>query len=194
MITDTDRRILNFVDDNGCITIHQAEKMFYTGRAYAYDMARKRLNYLVSIDWLKTYRDKATNQKVYFTDKKYNYHRILALDYYAKLVELGVEMAFFKTEFEWLGGKVRSDAFSGFIFNNKPYFNFVEVITSNNALNLEKYEKVYESGEAHKICGGKFPPVVLIDNVNHKKEFDLPHVKVLTIHYDIKDIAKVFQD
>jgi hypothetical protein len=191
VITDRDREMLNFVDNYGCITIHQAELMFYKNTNFGYDLARKRLNYLVNIDWLKSYRDKASNLKVFYNDKKYTYHRILALDYYANLVSLGAEMSFFKTEFEWVNGKIRSDAFVGFIFNNKPYWQFVEVITSHNDLNLEKYETLYDTGEVQKLCLGKFPPVILIDNVNRKKDIELQKTKIIKLDFKLNDVAKV---
>lgn len=46
MITERDKEILRWVEENKSMTIDQCSKIFYNGNTYAYDQARKRLRFL----------------------------------------------------------------------------------------------------------------------------------------------------
>jgi hypothetical protein len=194
VLTERDRNIYNHIERYNFASIEQIQKIFFKEQKYSYDIARRRLNKLVSNDYLKCSRNFITNQNVYYTDTQYkrvSLHSMLLMNYYAELINCNAEIQEFEKEKEWLDGKIRSDGYCVYDFNGYRFYNLVEVNASNNKLNLEKYESLYSTGELQKAYG-VFPTIVLIDDVSHKKEPSLERIEVIHLDFKLNDFAKIF--
>lgn len=202
-ITDTDQKVLNFVEKFGSITISQAQKMFYNTQKYGYDIARRRMRKLVLNNKLKVSRDLSGNENVYYMEKKLSYHDLLALDYHAELINRGAKVLFFKPRQYWMNNTCISDAYCCYTLGNKVFFNIVEVVRTHG-VDKEKYLALYKSGEPQKInslvykqIGGgeidEFPRLVLIDNVTHsKKLFIHENIKIHQLDFSLSGFSELF--
>lgn len=202
-ITDTDQKVLNFVEKYGSITISQAQKMFYNTQKYGYDIARRRMRKLVDNGKLRVSRDLTGNENVYYMDKKLSYHDLLVLDYYAELVNHNAKVVYFKRCKEWMGGKCISDAYACYLLNNKIFFNIVEVVQTHG-IDQSKYVDLYKSNEPQKFnsmiyekLGGKhidkFPKLIVIDNVNHYRGIKInDNIEVIQLDFNLKNFSSVF--
>lgn len=207
-ITDTDNKVLQFVEEFGAITINETRNIFYNTQIKGYEIARRRLGKLVSYKKLNVYRDMDLNLNIYTMGKKMTQHGILALDYYSELVRLGANIVYFKQEQPWLidlstkKAKYNSDAYCCYYFEGKVYFDIVEVVKTKN-VETQKYIDIYNSKEAHilndeiyKQLGGKprnlFPRLVIIDNVKHKNDLCInDNVKIIQLDFRLKNISKL---
>lgn len=202
-ITDTDQKVLNFVEQYGSITISQAQKMFYNTQKYGYDIARRRMKKLVTHNKLRVARDVQGNENVYYTEKKLSYHDLLALDYYAELVYNGAKIVYFKQRQPWMNNKCISDAYCCYVLGNKVFFNIVEVVRTHG-VDKAKYLELYNLGEPQKFnsiiyekLGGEpineFPRLIVIDNVMHNKDlFIHENIKVHQLDFHLRDFSKIF--
>lgn len=194
MLTDRDRAIYYHIEKYKFASIEQIQKAFFKEQKYSYDIARRRLNKLVSNDYLKCSRNFITNQNIYYIDNQYrkvSLHSILLMDYYVELLHCNAEIVHFEKEKEWLDGKIRSDGFCIYDFNGYRFYNLIEVNASHNKLNLEKYESLFNSGELQKAYG-VFPTIILIDDIKHKSEPTLQSMEVIHLDFNLSDFAKIF--
>lgn len=202
-LTDTDQKVLKFVEQFGSITISQAQKMYYNTQKYGYDIARRRMRKLVENNKLKVSRDTAGNENVYYMDKKLTYHDLLVLDYYAELIHNGARIVYFKQKQPWMNNKCISDAYCCYVIGNKVLFNIVEVVRTHG-VDKDKYLELFKSGEPQKFnsliyekLGGQpiteFPRLVVIDNVTHTRELFINEaVKTHQLDFYLSDFAKIF--
>lgn len=189
LITERDRRILGHFEKYKFATIDQVRKIFFRHEMNGYNLARRRLAELVKAGYIKFEHNPAINGLVYLLNergvKMPTLHRIILLNVLANLYYYGFDVREFTLEKSWLDGKIRSDAFT--VFNlvtpdglKIRYRYFVEVNITHNPPNLEKYEKLYETGEVQKtIPGERFPRVMLITDAN--PTIELPHVKAVIL-------------
>lgn len=194
MLTDRDRAIYNHIEQYKFASIEQIQKIFFKEQKYSYDIARRRLNKLVSNDYLKCSRNFITNQNIYYLDtqyKKVSLHSIILMDFYAELCNSNAKILNFEKEKEWLDGKIRSDGFCIYEFNGYRFYNLIEVNASHNKLNLEKYESLYNTGELQESCG-VFPTIILIDDMTHKEEPTLKNIEVLHLDFYLNNFPKIF--
>lgn len=198
MITDKDTKIVRHVEKYGFITIKQAEDLCYNNLAYGYSYARQRFKQLIDLDYLKVYRSPIVNRNIYYIDDEFKNpkpHKILVMDYYCKLIGHGVNMEYFKKEFEWCNGEVRSDAFAIYTLGDTRFYNVLEVNTSNNILNLEKYIKIIDDF-SNKYNESVLPTIILIDKIERNIDNINNKFKVIPItysfNYQLKNFAKIF--
>lgn len=202
-LTDTDHKVLRFVEEYGSITISQCQKIFYNVQNRGYEIARRRLSKLVQYKKLSVYKDMYLNMNVYTMGKKMSTHNVLALDYYAELSKLGVEFVYFKQDQQWLNNKYFSDIFCCYYFENKVYFDVMEFVRTKN-VEPQKYIDIYDSGEAHELSnqiykeiGGnetlnQFPRLIVVDEVKHKNPLYInDNVKVIQLDFKFKNISKL---
>ena len=202
-ITDTDQQVLRFIEQYGSMTIRQAQKMFYNTQKYGYDIARRRMKKLVNYGKIKVARDACGNENVYYMDKKLSYHDLLVLDFYTELVYNGAKIVYFKQCQSWLDRKVISDAYCCYILSNRVFFNIVEVVQTHG-VDVEKYDKLYKSGEPqkfnsmiyNKLGGGdinEFPRLVIIDNIKHKEKLNTNNnIKVSQLDFNLSNFSEIF--
>jgi hypothetical protein len=198
MITEKDKDLLRHVQDYGFITIDQAHKMLYPKMNKGYEYARQRIQRLCNVEKrLKAIHDTATKTKIFLgidsKTSKVSMHRIYTMNLYCCLVGIGAEIERFELEKEWNGGKVRSDAFCVFLItdgNNKIRFRvLVETNTSNNKLNLSKYDNI--PNEISKECNNNLPRIALIDDRGHI-DYDTKIYQVIKLDYKISNLQNLF--
>lgn len=85
MITGRDKNILDFIEQNGIITIKQCSNLFYKDSKYGYDLARKRLKILEEkLDLFKAHRFFFCNEIIYvkkdFNLKKINHDYLFRIN------------------------------------------------------------------------------------------------------------------
>ena len=145
-----------------------------------------------------------TTQNIYYTDKKLSYHDLLSLDYYCILIQMGVNIIYFKQEPQWMNNQYFSDAYCCYAINNKVYFDIVEVVDTHR-YDKEKYIDIYNSGEIqnynnmiYKQIGGQnninqFPRVILIDDIQHSDEYLYINddIKVYQLDYKMSNIISI---
>jgi hypothetical protein len=195
MITERDRLIYNHIDRYNFATVEQIQKIFFREQKYGYDVARRRLNLLVKNEYLKATRNYATNQNIYYIDgayKKISLHSVLLMNYYAELAHNGAEILTFDKEREFSGGKVRTDAFCIFIFNGYKYYQVIEVNSSHNKLNINKYEDKEIKTELLSLCNDVLPNIVLIDDSIKNSTLEVKDMEVIQLDFNLDAFPKVF--
>jgi hypothetical protein len=199
-ITSRDREIVNWVSIHKSITIDQCRKIFMPGCSSGYKIAQRRLNKLVENGYLKMSKTD-TNENVYYTDKKLSYHDLLINSFYASLINCGAKNIVFAHPQKWLNGKVISDAFLSYDYGQYTFYNILEVCVTHKKINIEGYEELYNSGEAHQLCGNTFPRIIVMDDVEH---FNLNNyhsdlltkneVQIIQVDYSLNNLPLIFMD
>jgi hypothetical protein len=199
MLTERDRLIVAHVERFGFITLSQATELVFNKQKYGYDVCRKRMQKLITSEYLKSILNQDTNEKIFFdaskSIKRMSLHRMVLMNYYVKLIAAGVDLKIFDIEKQWQDGKYRTDAFCVFDFQDFTFCQLIEVHCSptTSYLNLIRYEKLFETGEVQKICKGYFPTIISIDDVNHKKELNLKHeIKVIRLNFELEGFGRIF--
>lgn len=199
MITKRDKAILNYMCEYKYATIKQLEKIFFKEQQYSYNIARRRMERLVQAGYVKTHKLDTNGKIVYIlndSEEKINppsLHRLLVLDVLAELHYLGMDVQEFCVEKSWMDGQVRSDAFIVVDILDRRYRFFVEVHISNNKHNLDKYSKLYETGEVQGyISSNKYPRVLLITDRSYKNLDCIENVDVVRVDTDLDGLVKAF--
>ena len=200
LITDRDQKILRYMEEYKYATIDQLQKIFCSWQDSSYNIIRRRMTEIHKADYIKVDKDKYTNKLVYiWNDKKIkppSRHRLILLDVLAKLHSTGAEVQEFDVEKEWMDGKVRSDGFT--IFTAKPNDSkpirihyFIEVHLSNSPLNIEKYDRLYESGEVQKFLNRNVFPRVLLITDRNVKNLDMQYSSVTRLNTKLEPFLSV---
>lgn len=202
--TEEDHAILRHVEEYHSITIDQCTKMFYSYQKYGNQMAGRHLSKLVKYGKLKMTKDKETSQNVYYVTRALRTHDLMIMDVYASLIESGAQIVYFNTPQSWQTTKeLISDAFVFFYLENKPYFRIIE-IARFKGIEIEKYHKLYDSGEVQVICnelylhaGGTtinvFPKLIVVDEIQHRPGYyDDEKIKIEQLDFRLTNFVKVF--
>lgn len=193
-ITSRDRDIIDFVGRYRSITIDQCKKVFMPGCTSGYKIAQRRLNKLVESGYLKVGKTD-TNENVYYTEKKLSYHDLLVNSFYAALMQCGAKNTVFSRTQKWLEGKLISDGFFSYDYGQYTFYNILEVCLSRKKLSMDLYEKLYKSGEAHELCKGIFPRLIIMDDAYHREDiYKSSLFPVIQVHYDLSNIPLIFMD
>jgi replication initiation and membrane attachment protein DnaB len=159
-----DKQILRFLEENKAITIFQAYRIFFNEAKYGYDRARVRLKQLEKFGLIRSYKNKLTDQKVYYNGEKISSHDLYINEFYSLLVYNGCTNIDIKRQPRYLKDLIRPDAFIKFEYKDNIYFVLLEVdfthVTSLSKFHL--YEKLYKSNELQKQCFGTFPMITVI--------------------------------
>jgi hypothetical protein len=149
----------------------------------------------------------ATNRNVYIFKKDKiktpSQHRLLILDVLAELKYMGVDVEHFEVEKHWIDDKdkkgVYSDAFAIFTMKGRRYHYFIEVQLSNSGHNLEKYDKLFETGIVQKFYSEngydkEFYPkrVLLVSDREYAKDILLKHCQVIQLNTKLENFYNVF--
>lgn len=195
MITDRDMSMATHIERFSFATIEQISKIFFKEQQYRYNLARRRLIRLKEAGYIKIFRDIATNRNIYvWNDAKSkipSLQRLKILDIYAEMLYNGFNIEHFEVEKFWCDGKIRSDVFTIFVVKNRRYHFFIEVQLSNHHHNLEKYDKLYETGEVQKYLQKDFfPRVLLVSNTNYSN-IELKHTSVVQLNTNLDLFATI---
>jgi hypothetical protein len=138
--------------------------MFFNEAKFGYDRARVRLKQLEDYGLLRSYKNKLTDEKVYYTDDKVSSHDLFVNEFYSLLVFNGCTNIVVKRQPRFLKDLIRPDGLFKFEYKNNLYFIVLEVdfthVTSTSKFQL--YERLYKSEELQKICMGVFPLITVI--------------------------------
>ena len=160
MLTERDRKVLNFIEKYKSISINQASNIFFNT---SYEGARRRLKQLEEMKYIKSYILKDTKEKAYYMNKKLSKHDLLVNDFIGEIKKRGGDIIQFITQPTYLNKKIRPDAFIIFSLKEMVYFILLEVdlhhYTSN--IKMKVYEELYKSGELEKECYGTFPIILI---------------------------------
>lgn len=198
MLTDNDKQIARYIENVGVCTAKQIAKIFYKDKSQGQAIARRRLKRLEECSYIKiTKLSFLNNTNAYiFNSKEYqnlrpSLHRILLLDYYAELLYHDVDIKYFKREQNWLKGKIKSDGFFIFEFNDKHYIQIVEVASTNFGHNtIKKYDDLYKSNELQELFG-EFPQIILIDSGDHFQDIE-SNIKFIHLNHKLDNFLKIF--
>ena len=192
MITDRDKNIIRHMEQYKFATLEQLEKIFFRQQKNSYNIARRRMQEIKRAGYVKVERDIQNNRLVYMLNdpkvKMPEQHRLIILDILAQLHVLGMDVHQFEVEKWWPQSKVKSDALAVFALDNgtvkNRYHYFIEAHPSHNPYNLEKYDRLYESGEVQEYLGRNVFPRVLLLADRNPKDIELRHAKVVTANLD----------
>jgi len=171
-----DKQILKFLEENKAVTIFQAYRMWFNEAKFGYDRARVRLKQLEDYGLLRSYKNKLTDEKVYYTDDKVSSHDLFVNEFYSLLVLNGCSNIQVKRQPRFMKDLIRPDALFKFEYESNLYFILLEIdfthITSISKFQL--YERLYKTEELQKVCLGVFPliAVISIDESPLKYESD----------------------
>lgn len=184
MLTLRDFDLVKFAMDNGCITVKQACKIFFSHAKQGELIARRRLKKLADSKELLVLEDWKTNQKIYYLKKKPSMHTLKCIDFYSELIFQGAEVLQFKRELKLC--KCTTDAFIAFKIGGKGKMILLEVDLYNRT-NPMKYKALYDSQEFQKKYG--IFPLITIVSKNKNDKVNTPY-KVKYIDLSLKDIKE----
>lgn len=196
-LTQNDKNILKFIENYGGITIRQCALGFYNKKSqksnWSYDYARKRLSKLKSSGLLDCYKDKTTSEYIYhFKDNKkiITPHTKYLLDFYVNLLHYGINILYFKPNFEYKCRKMHSDGFFKIQYNGDIYIIAVE-IDFTHFTNIEKYRFLYDSNELQEQYG-TFPLIFIMGDKERKFDFDhTVNEYIIFIDYDMSNFKDI---
>jgi hypothetical protein len=196
MITDRDNTIIkNWFEPYHYATIEQLEKVFFKEQQYSYNICRKRLYEMRKAEFINVYKDIALNKNIYtYNNKKIKpptYHMLKLLDVLAEMIYLGFNIEYFDHDVSWMNNTVLSDGFIIFTVNNRRYHFFIELQFSNNSHNLEKYDRLYSSGEVQKFLNKSFFPRILFVTDRQFTNLNVHKTDVITIDTKLKGLASI---
>lgn len=203
--------IARFIEKYVFVSTKNVEKVFFKDQNYSYVIARRRLQELEKHGYVKIEKDEENNRNIYLFNKKNekikfpSQHRMIILDCLSEMHYSGFQVEHFDVEKHWLDEKnkgIYSDGFAIFKFHDgkeeRRYHYFIEVQTSNNAHNLEKYDKLYEMGIVQKFYlengydKNFFPKrILLISDREYKKEITTQHCQVIQLDTKLNNFYKI---
>ncbi|MGG7146317.1 hypothetical protein ACQPVA_05925 [Clostridium butyricum] len=160
MVTDRDRKLLNFIEKYKSITISQAQYVFYGGN---YEVARRRLKQMQDNKKLKCLPNELFKSKVYFDERKVSDHRLGVFEFLKIIKQNDGEILKFKTEPKFDTINIKPDAFVAFSYKDKVYMILLEVDLNHYTSNvkMQKYEQLYKSNEIQHKYNGYFPIILI---------------------------------
>lgn len=163
MLTQRDKNILRHLEDHEAITIFQCYQLFFRDSRYGFDLARKRLKQLETMKYIRHYTNTATKEYVYYIDHKLSAHDLYIMNFYSTLIYEGAKVLQFKKLEPFMNGLIIADAFIEYIYGNYVDDVIVEVDLTHSP-NMQEYERLYQSKELQKECGGEFPLLVVVSD------------------------------
>lgn len=181
-LTSRDRNIYNFIEAYESITIDQCSKIFMTDKKRRYEIACRRLNRLLELDYIKVGTIKYSHQNVYYIDKKLSYHDLMVIQYCAEIMALGATEIRLERNKNWNSDFI-SDGFVYFKINGKSYISIIEVCLSNRKVHLDKYDDLYTSNVIQDAYGVE-PSLVIISEFHEKYPTDYIPVHVFDFTFN----------
>lgn len=194
MITQRDRDIVKFVEDYKSITIKQCSRLMWSHASSGYKIAQKRLSNLVNNRYLKIAKTD-TQENLYYIDKKLSHHDLLINGFYIELLTCGASDVKFAKDKSWLDGKIISDAFFAYIYNDKLMYNILEVCWTHKNIPINNYEKLYSSDEGKQLIGacGEFPTIVVLDSYD-RENYKSDILKIVRLDYNFNNLPMLFMN
>lgn len=189
MITERDRRILNYLYIYKYITLEQLEKIFFKDIQYSYNVARRRMQALLKAGYIKVTKSKATKKNIYYL----NEDTITNIPSEEELIFLDVLSFVFYKDFKVLSAKFYPKQTSpygvGYIniqTTNEPKQLIVIIEFFGHINNIENY--VFSKEFTNLIKLKSSYNILLISDTNHI--FDN---KSLSIHQSNTNLANIVE-
>lgn len=185
-MTDRDKEIVQFIHEVQIATTQNIHDLFFKGISKT--VVSRRLNHLVSYDYLKRTKLKELNNTyMYYIDKKPKYlvHDLIGTSFYVAFINLGYSVIrFYRTK---KIGNCISDLILIAEYNGNEEVFFVEVQRNFNHITkcTDKYKELYYSN-VWRDYFTEFPKIVVVSDMKYLprySEFD-----VLKIKTDCSDI------
>lgn len=179
MITKRDAQVLEFIDKFKVATTDTIAELFYP----SLQVAQRRLRELSKKE-LKRERYYFNTQYIYYKKKTTQLrHNITLTNFYRELSKIAKIEEFTKHDNTIKG--IEPDAFIAYRCNGNNYIAFIEVEISKKGLDLDKYKRLYLSGEYEKYFPA-FPKIIVISNTRIKKDYNFDIVRIDT---ELKNIG-----
>lgn len=176
MITERDLKVIDFICLVKACTAEQIEKIFFPSRRTA---NRSLLRITSHPEYKKIIKKKRYDYDMrfiyYYKNDSHLKHKLLIAEFYKLLYLFKGKIVNFQTPFNISG--VLPDAFIHYQYNSLNYYFFLEIQISNNDLNFNKYEKIYNSLE-WKNKWNTFPRIIIISNRNLNINSELPYIQL----------------
>jgi hypothetical protein len=188
VITETEQKVLDFLEMFNCATTTQLTKLFYMTTVFPYNKSRRRLKILYDDKYVKRVRNSINMEYVYYLKKNNQFnHSLILTEFYVQLHEL-VEIDKFEVEQPY--GNIRPDGMAICGYKGFTHYFFIEVHISNNRFNQDKYINYYGSRE-WKQYFDVFPKIIIISD----KKVDLKptNLKFIQIKQNCEDILNIFR-
>lgn len=195
MITDRDRRIIDFIESIGFSSIKNISDMFFSDCRYGYDLARKRLKKIYDYGrYIKKFTNHETNEIVYAPInskiKNVSLHSMRVLEYICKLKCLGCDII--QVEIEPVFDSIKPDAYICFKFNGYIYFQLLEVQLRHDFVDIKKFKKQPVIDSILDTTNNVLPKLIIVQdtrkdyNENNDTDFE-----IIQLDLSMNDMAKV---
>ncbi|MCY6957978.1 hypothetical protein [Clostridium brassicae] len=192
MITSRDRKIINFIDQYGFLTIDQAAKLFFGNFKTQYDIARRRLKKILENGgYIRVFKNTETNNMIYVPEdsklRKVSKHDLLVMDYISDLKTLGVE--FEKIEIEKDFNGAIADAFIIFKLGDYRYYHILEIQLRHDYVEINRYNKHLNT--ILNQTNNTLPKLIIVQNTNHNySKENKTDMEIIQLDTSLSDIAK----
>ena len=139
MITERDRRIIDFVHEYRAVYSWHVQKIFFRWHKHGQRQANRTLRKLWQAGEIKRTKDLYTDRNIYYVGNRHQLqHKLLITSVYARMT------SFELVEFirEYMVGTYQADAFARFRHEGREYLYFVEIQISHEPVDIGKYEKI----------------------------------------------------
>ena len=139
MITERDRKIVEFVTEFKAVYSWHVEQVFFRRHKEGQRQANRTLRKLWQAGEIKRTKDLYTDRNIYYVGNRHQLrHKLLITSVYARMT------SFELVEFirEYMVGTCQADAFARFRHGGREYLYFVEIQISHEPVDIGKYEKI----------------------------------------------------
>ena len=195
MITDRDRKIIDFIYDIGFSNIKIIGDLFFTNSIYRYDLARKRLRKILKIgEYIKSIKNQSTNEVIYIPIdskiKNISIHNLKILDYICELKLMGADLE--EIKIEPIYNNIKPDACIKFVFNNCRYYQLLEVQCRHAIVDLDRYNSNDVIESILKDNDEILPNLIIIQNTNRDYEkLNNTPLNIIQLNLNLDEMAKV---
>lgn len=197
IITDRDRKIINYIDKVGFATSKNlAELFFKNGSKNYYIVALNRLNQLMNEGRINMTPARISNNgrpmNLYYAGNKPSNkslkHALALADFSAELTKNDVDILSLEREY-YASKSVRADGLYKVIYNNKKRLFLVEFDITKK-FTITKYEYLYSSGE-WKDNFKKFPRIV---SISDEKSPEGSRLNIIRLNSNLDNINKLLEN
>lgn len=182
MITERDRKIIEFVTEFKAAYSWHVERIFFRHHKQGQRQANRTLRKLWQAGEIKRTKDQYADRNIYYIGSRHQLrHKLLIASVYARLMDFGpVE---FKREY--CVGTYQTDAFARFRHDGREYLYFVEVQISHEPVDIQKYERIL----AARLWSERVFPRVLV--VSDRRQEVRSPVRLVQVKTDFSNWEEV---
>lgn len=177
MLAARDIEVLSFIQEFGIADARQIHKLFFSNPDRGELAVRRRLHEMVELGGLRRKKDAKTGKYLYYTKESQSNTHLLITEFYLQLFFGPGRIRDFENNFSV--GQIRPSAYVTYQYRDQVFLIFLEVHHADNPLNIEKYERLYQSG-AWKLPA--FPRIVVVSD--HRRAIRSPlNVSVIPTNF-----------